>query len=92
MSFLFLALFLVLVVVPDHQYVENFYLAAIHALWVDLDGLERVRLGRPGDSPTHLCHPHGVSLSKSVALSRRSGHPVRRFQTGFTRCATSVDG
>ena len=49
-------LFPVLVLVPDHQCVENFYLAGIHAQWVDLDGVQRERFGQPGDSSTHVCH------------------------------------
>ena len=68
---------LVLVLVLDHQRVENSYVAAIDAQWVDLDGVERERLGKAGDSPVHVCHPHGVSLSKSVALSRRTGTGVQ---------------
>jgi len=66
-------LFLVPVLVLDHQRVENLDVAAIDAQWIALDGVERDRFGQSGDSPTHVCHPHGVSLSKSVTLSRRTG-------------------
>ena len=37
-----------------NQCVENFYVAAIHAQWIDLDGVKGERFGQPGDLPAHV--------------------------------------
>jgi hypothetical protein len=59
-------LILVLVLVPDNQCVENFYLAAICAQWVDPDGFERERFGQPSAAPTNAFAVRTASVFQSL--------------------------
>jgi len=76
-------LFLVMVLVPDHQCVESFYLAAIHAQWVDLDGVERERFSWPSDSPTQVAIRTASVFQSLWSSAGELGHLVSVSRSPF---------